>query len=75
MPKLGDVLSNLNVSDFTIDEFGRLVIHNADVIDAVVSQVPAIKKPSLGASNNCNCDSAFTKPDIIRTNPGNIGQR
>ncbi|MYM65723.1 hypothetical protein GTP45_02605 [Pseudoduganella sp. FT55W] len=76
MPKLGDALSNLSVSDFTIDEFGRLIIHNTDVIDAVVAQVPAIKNPALGASNNCNCPgSGFTTPDIIRNNPGNIGQR
>lgn len=69
MPKLGDTLNNLNTSDFTIDEFGRLVIHNPEVIEAVVTQNPGIQKGRLGASNNCSCDGAFQSPEMTRTLP------
>jgi len=70
MPNLGEALNNLNTTDFTIDEFGRLVIHNPEVIDAVVKQNPGIQQGRLGASNNCSCEGAFQAPEMTRTVPG-----
>jgi len=75
MPTLGEALNKLNIADFFIDEFGRLVVHNPEVIDAVATQHPGLKKIGQAASNNCNCPDAFQPLDGLRTNPATNRQK
>lgn len=69
MPTLGEALNKLNISDFFIDEFGRLIVHNPEVIDAVATQHPGLKNIRQAASNNCNCPDAFQSAERLATNP------